>query len=70
MEVFSIMVDKAAQEGLLLGYKIVNREGEEVQITHLLFADDTVIFNKDSKDQMDHLSDIPRKMNTCHCYQT
>ena len=55
MEVFSIMVDKAAQ-GLLLGYKIVNREGEEVQITYLLFANDTLVFYKDSKDQMAHLS--------------
>ena len=51
-----MMVDKAAQEGLLLGYKIVNREGEEVQITYLLFVDDTLVFCKDSKDQMAHLS--------------
>ena len=56
VEVFFIMVDKAAQEGLLLGYKIVNREGEKVQITHLLFADETLVFCKDSKDQMAHLS--------------
>ena len=56
MEVFSIMMDKAAQEGLMSGYKIVNREGEEVQITHLLFADDTLVFCKDSKDQMAYLS--------------
>ena len=52
------MVDKAAQEGFLSGYKIVNREGEEVQNTHLLFADDTLVFCKDSKDQMAHLGGI------------
>ena len=50
------MVDKAAQEGFLSGYKIVNREAEEVQITHLLFAYDTLVFCKDSKDQMTYLS--------------
>ena len=55
-EVFSIFVDKALQEGFLSGFKIVNREGEEVQITHFLFADDTLVFCKDSNDQLAHLS--------------
>ena len=45
------MVDKATQEGFLSGYKIANREEKEVQITHLLFADDTIVFCKDSKDK-------------------
>ena len=56
LELFSILEDKVVQEGFLTGYKIVNREGEEVQITHLLFADDTLVFCKDSKVQMAHLS--------------
>ena len=38
------------------GTRFANREGEEVQITHLLFADDTLVFYKDSKDQMAYLS--------------
>ena len=42
IKVFSIFVDKAAQKGFLTGNRIVNKEGEEVQITHLLFADDTL----------------------------
>ena len=50
MEVFSILVDKVAQESFPMGYKIVNREGEEVQITHLLFANDKLVFCKDSKE--------------------
>ena len=41
LELFSILEDKVVQEGFLTGYKIVNREGEDVQITHLLFANDT-----------------------------
>ena len=52
MKVFSIMVNKVAQEGFLAGYKIVYKEGEEVQITHILFVDDTLVFCKDFKDQM------------------
>ena len=43
MEVFSIIVDKAAHDGFLTGYMIVNRKGEEVQITHLLFAYNTLV---------------------------
>ena len=56
MEVFSILVDKAALGGFLSGYTITNRRGEAMQITHLLFADDTLVFSKDSKDIMAYLS--------------
>ena len=44
MEIFSILVDKAAYGGFLLGFKIADRFDEELQITHLLFADDTLVF--------------------------
>ena len=56
MEVFSIMVEKAISEGFLSGYEIVNRYGDEGKITHLLFADDTLVLCKDSKDHMANLS--------------
>ena len=55
LELFSILEDKVVQEGFLMGYKIVNREGEEVQITHL-FVNDTLVFYKDFKEKMAHLS--------------
>ena len=41
---FSIIVDKVAQDGFLMGYMIVNRKGEDVQITHLLFAYNTLVY--------------------------
>ena len=55
MEVFSILIDKAVAEGFLSGFKFANISGEMVQISHLLFADDTLVFCRDSKEQMTHL---------------
>ena len=56
MEVFSILVDKATSRGYLLGFNLVNRGGEVMQLTHLLFADDTLEFCSDSKDQLAYLN--------------
>ena len=56
MEVFSILVDKATLGGFLFGYNIKNRSGEAMQITHLLFEDDTLVFCSDLCDQMAYLS--------------
>ena len=56
MEVFSILMDKATFRGLLLGFKIANRIGEELQINHLLFADDILVFCSDSRDRSAYLS--------------
>ena len=56
MEVFSILVDKVAVEGLISGYKFMDRSGEEVQITHVLFADDTLMFYRDTKEEITNLS--------------
>ena len=56
MEVFPILVDKVAAKGFSSGYKIANINGEEVHITHLLFANDTLVFCEDTKDQVANLS--------------
>ena len=56
MEAFSILIGKDASKGFLLGYKISNRSGDVVQITHLLFADDSLVFCKASRDHMAYLS--------------
>ena len=49
-------MDKATFGGFLSGFKIVNIIGEELQISHLLFADDTLVFCSDLRDQFAHLS--------------
>ena len=56
MEVFSNLVDKATTGGLLTGFNIENRQGEEEQITHLLFADDTLVFCNDTREKLAYLS--------------
>ena len=52
---FSILIDKAASGGFLSGFNLKGRIGEEVQVTHLLFADDTLVFCKDLREQLVYL---------------
>ena len=56
IEVFSCLLKRAMDGGFLLGYRVKGRSGEGVQISHLLFADDTLVFCQASQDQMTHLS--------------
>ena len=56
MEVFSILIDKATRGGYLVGYNFRNSFGDVTNISHFLFADDTLVFCKDSEDEMLYLS--------------
>ena len=49
-------MEKVASKGFLQGHKFVNRSEDELQINHLLFAGDTLVFYKDSRDQLAYLS--------------
>ena len=56
MKVFSLLIDKAKMGGFLTDYNIKGRNGVAMNISHLLFADDILVFCKDSEGQMVFLS--------------
>ena len=55
MEALSLMIDKAVEGGFISGYMFKGRDNTIKQITHLLFTNDTLVFCKDTEDQMTHL---------------
>ena len=56
MEAISLLIDKAVSGGYLSGYKFRGRNDFDGKVTHLLFADDTLVFCEDLEDQMVFLS--------------
>ena len=56
MEALSCLIKRAVSGGFLTSYRVKGRGGEGVQLTHLMYADDTLIFYDASKDQLAHLS--------------
>ena len=50
MEAFSILVSKATVGDFLSRYKMRGRNGNEVQVMHVLFADGILVFCDDSRD--------------------
>ena len=55
MEALSILLDKAVCGSYISGHTFKGRNGLEVTISHLLFADDIFIFCKDFVDQLSFL---------------
>ena len=58
MEAFSVLIDKVAKGGFIYGFNVKGRNGTKKQITHLLFTDDTLVFYKNTENQMAYLSRI------------
>ena len=56
MEVFSLLVDKAVVGGFLTRYTLKGSNGASMNVSHLLFANDTLIFCRDSIDQVANVS--------------
>ena len=56
MKVLSILLRRAVARGFLSGYSFRGNEGFVFNISHLLFADDNMVFCEVSEDQMLYLS--------------
>ena len=52
MEALGRLLDKAVHEGRMSGFSVGNLEGRSMAVSHLLFADDTLIFCKADLDQI------------------
>ncbi|RVW21954.1 putative mitochondrial protein [Vitis vinifera] len=56
MEVLSAMLRRAVDGGFISGCSIQGRGGMELNVSHLLFADDTIIFCEARQDHITYLS--------------
>ncbi|RVW65604.1 putative ribonuclease H protein [Vitis vinifera] len=56
MEVLSAMLRRAVDGGFISGCNIQGRGGMEINVSHLLFADDTIIFCEARQDHITYLS--------------
>ena len=50
MDALGRMLDKAVYEGRMLGFCVGDLEGRSLVVSHILFADDTLIFCDDDLD--------------------
>ena len=56
METLSCLLNRATDENYLSGVKIADGRGEELVISHLLYADDTLLFCKADNDELKFIS--------------
>ena len=56
MEVFSASIKRAVEGDFLSGCRVKGRSEEGILISHLLFANDTLVFCKPLQDQLTYLS--------------
>ncbi|RVX01665.1 Transposon TX1 uncharacterized 149 kDa protein [Vitis vinifera] len=56
MEVLSALLRRAVDGGFISGCSLRGREGMEMNVSHLLFADDTIIFCEARQDHLTYLS--------------
>ena len=56
MEALSCLINRVVEGNYFSGSRIAYRRGEELVISHLLYADDTLLFCEVDKDQLKFLS--------------
>ena len=56
MEVLSVLIRRAVEGGFISGCNIWRGSGLVANISHLLFADDTIVFSEAKKEQLTYLS--------------
>ena len=56
MEALSMLVQRAVEGSFLSGSKVTIREGVGEVISHISYADDTLLFCEPNKDQMKFMS--------------
>ena len=56
MEALSYFLRRAREGGFLASFKVNGRDGEGLEVTHLLFVDDILVFCEVSHAQMTYLS--------------
>ena len=56
MEALSCLLNHATDGNYLSGTKIADEKGEELVISHLLYADDTLLFCKTDNDELKFIS--------------
>ena len=56
MEALVCLINRVVEGNYLSGSKIADRRGEELVISHLLYAEDTLLFCEADKDQLKFLS--------------
>ena len=55
MEVLSALIRRVVEGGFISGCRLRGREGMEMNVSHLLFVDDTIIFYEARKEHLTHL---------------
>ena len=53
MDAFSNLISRVEEKGFIKGFKVMGRCGEGVSVSHLLFADDTLLFCEDNRGQLE-----------------
>ena len=56
MKALNCLLRRAKESGYLFGFKVSGRGGEDLEISHLLFANDTLVFYEASHTHMIYLS--------------